>query len=111
MKFVNGNKYSVTDKKTKEVLKLAFVSEDEDYLFFNFISRPIPYKSADIIIAKEMRKNFTIKRMIKDSEKNSTRDDQSDLVDHLSNLNLNAKKLHSKKLHAKMPDFNNLKLS
>ena len=78
MKFVPGTKYVVKDKKTKEVMNLTFVSEDEDYLFFNFVRRDVPYKSADIIIAKELRKNFTIKKMIRTSS----------LADQFDKLNL-----------------------
>jgi hypothetical protein len=86
MKFILREKYIIRDKKTKEVMKVKFVSEDEDYLFFNYIRRPFPYKSADIIIAKELRKNFTIKKITaKDT-------DDSDLVDRFDNLKINKPK-------------------
>jgi hypothetical protein len=86
MKFVLREKYIIRDKKTKEVMKVKFVSEDEDYLFFNLTPRPFPYKSADIIIAKELRKNFTIKKF---SDKDA---DESDLVNRFDNLKIKTKK-------------------
>jgi hypothetical protein len=78
MKFVLREKYIIKDKKTKEVMKTKLVSEDEDYLMFNLIPRPFPYKSADVIIAKELRKNFTIKKLKGDE----------DITDNFNKLNL-----------------------
>ena len=75
MKFVLREKYIVKDKKTKEVMKLKLVSQDDDYLFFNYIRRQGEYKSADIIIAKELRKNFTFKKL-------------NDLSDQFDNLKI-----------------------
>jgi hypothetical protein len=75
MKFVLREKYVVKDKKTKEVMKLKLVSQDDDYLFFNYLRRKTEYKSADIIIAKELRKNFTFKKL-------------NDLSDQFDNLKI-----------------------
>jgi len=92
MKFIVGETYIVKEKKTKEIMNLRLVAQDSDYFLFNFIKREIPYKSADIIIAKENKKNFTFKKM----------GDEDDLADKLKKLKVKPSLAH---------DFQKMKLT